>query len=151
MASPNGVVRPARAGMASGINSTLRQVGIATGIAALGAIFAAELRHTVAGRLAASPLAAHAQSIAAGIGGSKPAGAPAGGTAAARQAVAAAVRAGFADGLNRILLVGAIAAAVAAIASLALIRGRDFVVVPAAPAAEGARAATAQPADVTTH
>ncbi len=31
-----GVVGPARAGMASGINSTFRQVGIATGVAALG-------------------------------------------------------------------------------------------------------------------
>src|SRR5215217_4962636 len=34
-----GVVEPQRAGMASGINSTFRQVGIATGIAGLGAIF----------------------------------------------------------------------------------------------------------------
>jgi EmrB/QacA subfamily drug resistance transporter len=34
-----GVVDPRRAGMASGINSTFRQVGIATGIAAWGAIF----------------------------------------------------------------------------------------------------------------
>ena len=34
-----GVVDPRRAGMASGINSTFRQVGIATGVAALGAIF----------------------------------------------------------------------------------------------------------------
>ena len=34
-----GVVDAARAGMASGINSTFRQVGIATGTAALGAIF----------------------------------------------------------------------------------------------------------------
>ncbi len=33
------VVEPARAGMASGVNATFRQVGIATGIAALGAIF----------------------------------------------------------------------------------------------------------------
>jgi predicted MFS family arabinose efflux permease len=31
-----GVVAPQRAGMASGINSTFRQVGIATGIALLG-------------------------------------------------------------------------------------------------------------------
>ncbi|MGH2878155.1 MAG: MFS transporter [Solirubrobacteraceae bacterium] len=38
-----GVVPPARSGMASGANSTFRQVGIATGIAALGAIFQAEL------------------------------------------------------------------------------------------------------------
>jgi predicted MFS family arabinose efflux permease len=34
-----GVVAPARAGMASGINNTCRQVGIATGIAGLGAVF----------------------------------------------------------------------------------------------------------------
>jgi len=42
-----GVVPPQRAGMASGINSTFRQVGIATGIAALGAIF----QHVVAQNL----------------------------------------------------------------------------------------------------
>jgi len=33
------VVEPRRAGMASGVNNTFRQVGLATGIAALGAIF----------------------------------------------------------------------------------------------------------------
>jgi predicted MFS family arabinose efflux permease len=37
-----GTVRVERAGMASGINNTFRQVGIATGIAALGAIFEAK-------------------------------------------------------------------------------------------------------------
>jgi hypothetical protein len=35
-------VRVERAGMASGINNTFRQIGIATGIAALGAIFASK-------------------------------------------------------------------------------------------------------------
>jgi len=44
-----GVVEPARAGMASGINSTLRQVGIATGVAALGAIFASHASETARG------------------------------------------------------------------------------------------------------
>ena len=34
-----GVVEPRRAGMASGINNTFRQVGIATGVAGLGAIY----------------------------------------------------------------------------------------------------------------
>jgi len=42
-----GVVEPQRAGMASGINATFRQVGIATGVAALGAIFS---HHATGGR-----------------------------------------------------------------------------------------------------
>jgi EmrB/QacA subfamily drug resistance transporter len=41
-----GVVEPRRAGMASGINNTFRQVGIATGIAGLGAIFQHQIRGT---------------------------------------------------------------------------------------------------------
>jgi EmrB/QacA subfamily drug resistance transporter len=131
-----GVVAPARAGMASGINSTLRSVGLAAGIAALGAIFTAQLRHTVESRLAATPLAAHAHAIAAGIGGPKASGAQSGLSVAARHAVAAAARAGFADGLNTILLIGAAVAAVAAVASLILIRGRDFAAEPAAPGTE---------------
>jgi EmrB/QacA subfamily drug resistance transporter len=47
-----GVVEPARAGMASGINSTLRQVGIATGVAALGTIFSSHVPAPSAGRAA---------------------------------------------------------------------------------------------------
>ena len=81
-----GVVEPARAGMASGINSTLRQVGIATGVAALGTIFS---HHVSQSR--AHPLA------------------------------------GLVDGLNAILLVGAIVALFAAVSSLLLIRSKDFV------------------------
>ena len=38
-----GVVQPQRAGMASGINTTFRQVGIAASIAALGSVFTARL------------------------------------------------------------------------------------------------------------
>ena len=44
-----GVVPPQRAGMASGINSTFRQVGIATGIALLGALFSNEVQERGAG------------------------------------------------------------------------------------------------------
>ena len=83
-----GVVEPARAGMASGINSTLRQVGIATGVAALGAIFS----H-------------HASEAARGP----------------------ARLEGLVDGLNAILLVGAVLALIAAVTSLILIRRKDFV------------------------
>ncbi len=53
-----GVVDAARAGMASGINSTFRQVGIATGIAALGAIFTARIDSELAKLLPQAPPAA---------------------------------------------------------------------------------------------
>jgi predicted MFS family arabinose efflux permease len=38
-----GVVEPRDAGMASGINTTFRQIGIATSVAALGSVFASHL------------------------------------------------------------------------------------------------------------
>jgi EmrB/QacA subfamily drug resistance transporter len=38
-----GVVEPENAGMASGVNSTFRQIGVATSVAALGSIFASKL------------------------------------------------------------------------------------------------------------
>ena len=43
------VVEPRHAGMASGINNTFRQVGIATGIAALGALFQSRIASELAG------------------------------------------------------------------------------------------------------
>src|SRR6202042_2732046 len=49
------VVPPQRSGMASGANSTFRQVGIATGIAGLGAVFQSQIQSkTLAGLNATS-------------------------------------------------------------------------------------------------
>ena len=48
-----GVVQPQDAGMASGINTTFRQVGIATAVAALGSIFATQLSGATPATLAA--------------------------------------------------------------------------------------------------
>jgi EmrB/QacA subfamily drug resistance transporter len=48
-----GVVEPKDAGMASGINSTFRQIGIATAVAALGSVFAARMRGATASTLTA--------------------------------------------------------------------------------------------------
>src|ERR1700683_3895040 len=42
-----GVVPPQKAGMASGVNATFRQIGIAAGIAGLGSIFSAALQHNL--------------------------------------------------------------------------------------------------------
>src|SRR5215216_2881534 len=51
-----GVVEPRRSGASSGINSTFRQVGIATGIAALGALFQARVTEKLTDALASAPL-----------------------------------------------------------------------------------------------
>ena len=50
-----GVVPAAKAGMGSGINTTFRQVGIATGVAALGAIFQSSIESGLTDRLARVP------------------------------------------------------------------------------------------------
>ena len=54
-----GVVPPEQAGMASGINSTFRQVGIATGIALLGTLFSNKVADEVRTAIAAVPGLSH--------------------------------------------------------------------------------------------
>jgi EmrB/QacA subfamily drug resistance transporter len=122
-----GVVAPARAGMASGINSTLRQVGIATGVAALGSILATQSSTAMVSHLTGTPLAAGAHQLAQSVSD--------GSVLQAMHAVPAhlegiafgAAKIGFVDGLNTVLLIGALVAFVAAVLTLVLIRQRDFV------------------------
>jgi EmrB/QacA subfamily drug resistance transporter len=121
-----GVVEPERAGMASGINATLRQVGIATGIAALGSIFTAQLRDGVVAGLAGTPAAGRAHEVADVLASGQVSGAIASTPAPTRGAVLHAAQLGFVDGLNTILLVGAIIAFTGAALALVLIRQRDY-------------------------
>ncbi|MGO8874418.1 MAG: MFS transporter [Acidimicrobiales bacterium] len=123
-----GVVEPSRSGMASGINSTLRQVGTATGIAALGSIFAARIRATIASQLASTPLHAVSSKIAGAVlSGETSAPAGAASSPAAVELVRRAAGLGFVDALNDILLIGAVMAFVATVLCAFLIRQRDFV------------------------
>ena len=115
------VVEPRHAGMASGINNTFRQVGIATGIAALGAVF----QSRIASHLAASGVPQRlvhpfSQAIASG-GGSLP-----GRTNVTPQTVQTAHSA-FISGLNSILLLAAFILFAGAVLALLLVRQRDFV------------------------
>jgi EmrB/QacA subfamily drug resistance transporter len=120
------VVPPRQAGMGSGINATFRQVGIATGIAALGSIFTGEVRtHVTAGLRAAHQSGAHA--IATAISSGQTQQAIAGVPPQARATVGALARSSFVAGLNEIFLVAAIVAFTGAFAALALIRSSDFV------------------------
>ncbi len=122
-----GVVAPQRAGMASGINSTFRQVGIATGIALLGALFASTVTREVASRAAAVPgLAGHGGQIAAAVKNGQAQQLISHVPGSARLAVIAITRAAFTAGLNEILLVAAIIAIASGVISLIAIRTRDF-------------------------
>jgi EmrB/QacA subfamily drug resistance transporter len=114
------VVEPRRAGMASGINNTFRQVGIATGIAALGAVFQSQIGNHLSGAGVPQRLVhPFAQAIASG-GGTLP------GRAITPQTIVLAHSA-FISGLNRILVVAAVVLFAGAVLALVLIRQRDFV------------------------
>jgi EmrB/QacA subfamily drug resistance transporter len=124
-----GVVTPDRSGMASGINSTFRQVGIATGIAGLGAIFSHTVRTQIVSLLESAKVvgaqASHA--IASGVSqGNGVSAGLAGLPAPARPEAVHAVRVAFVHGLNDIILVGAILTLGSALLTLVLIRTRDF-------------------------
>jgi hypothetical protein len=119
--------------MASGINSTFRQVGIATGIALLGTLFSHDVKDEVLTRTAAVPgLSARGPEIAGAVQSGQIGNVIARLPAPARQVVVTITRAAFTTGLDRILLVAAIIAFVADVVSLAAIRSRDFA--RAAPA-----------------
>lgn len=122
-----GVVPPQRSGMASGINSTFRQVGIATGIAVLGAIFESSISSGLAPRLSGTPVAGHAAQIAHAVAAGGAQTVVASVPPAARPAAAAAIHGAFAGAMNDILLVAAIGALAGAVLGLALVRARDFV------------------------
>ena len=97
-----GVVPPQQAGMASGINSTFRQVGIATGIALLGALFSNKVAKQVLARAAAVPgLSGRGPQIATAVQSGEIGHVIGKLPAHARQAVGLITRAAFTTGLNR--------------------------------------------------
>jgi EmrB/QacA subfamily drug resistance transporter len=114
-------VEPARAGMAAGLTNTLRQVGTATGVAVLGAVYASRVNtatlHALAGHPAVPPGAVDrlAAAVASGAGTRVSAAVPPG----ARDVVIHAARAGTAGGLNDVLLCAAAFAVLGAIAGFA--------------------------------
>ena len=117
-------VRVERAGMASGINNTFRQLGIATGIAALGAVFASRVKDSFVAGIHDLP---HAHQLAAQLSSGQAGRAIAAAPPAARAHVAEVARASFISGLNHILVLGAIVSACGAVLAAVLVRPQDFV------------------------
>jgi EmrB/QacA subfamily drug resistance transporter len=126
-----GVVHHSRSGMASGINNTFRQVGIATGIAGLGAIFQHDVTRNTTAALATGPgrevlHAAHGKLTAALVSGevgllarSLP--------HAAREALMHSYRVGFTEAFSSILIIAACVALAGSVFAFVLVRSSDFV------------------------
>ena len=137
-----GVVPPQKAGMASGVNSTFRQIGIAAGIAALGSIFSAALEHSLAHAPAVGSSAPRfATMVRQGQVGQLLASLP----AASRGPVAAALRSAFAAGLNDLLLVTGALAFAGALCALLLIRSQAPSCGPGAPSRRASRPRPGKP------
>jgi EmrB/QacA subfamily drug resistance transporter len=120
-----GVVRPERSGMASGISNTFRIGGLATGVAALGAIFQNRISSSIGSQDAAIVVSGGVRAGAANIARSHP----------GLQAALPEVRSAFTAGMNEILLIGMAVVAVGTVVVLMLVRAKDFVALPAPPAA----------------
>ena len=118
------VVPKERSGMAAGINDTFRQVGVAVGVAAWGAIFLGRGANTISTLTAGTPAAADnhpRQLLEAALDGrlgSALAAVPHG----ARGLLESTTRQGFLSGLNAILVIGALLAFAGAVVALWLVR-----------------------------
>jgi hypothetical protein len=113
-------VEPARAGMAAGMVNTLRQVGTATGVAVLGALYASRVTAATLHSLATSPApVGDVDRLATAVGSAAGTRVAASVAPAARAAVTHAARAGTASGLNNVLLAAAAFAALGALAGFA--------------------------------
>ncbi|HEX8753774.1 MAG TPA: MFS transporter [Solirubrobacterales bacterium] len=116
------VVPKERSGMAAGINDTFRQVGIAVGIAAWGAIFlgagAAKTQQVAAGAVDHTQARQLVEATSGGALHQAVAAVPPG----ARSVVRNAAEQGFLHGLNEILLLGALLSFAGAALALWLVR-----------------------------
>jgi EmrB/QacA subfamily drug resistance transporter len=122
------VVPPAKAGMGSGINTTFRQVGIATGVASLGAVFQGRVDSKLSELLPHAPPGL-AEAVSSGGSRAAAAAAPPG----QRPEVVHAAKVAFVSSFNDILLIGAVLCFAGAALGFLLVRTSDFVVAEAAP------------------
>jgi EmrB/QacA subfamily drug resistance transporter len=123
-----GSVPEEKTGVGSGVNNTALQIGLAAGIAGLGAVFQSRVHDVLGSRLTADvpQLGKHTSDVVdQATSGNAPAALqslPAG----LRQPVAHALRVAFVSGFDRILWIAAIISLAGALLSLLLVRQRDL-------------------------
>jgi hypothetical protein len=107
-------------------------VGIATGIAGLGAVFQSDIRTKVTDSLLSTPAgqqvaAQHGAQLGPALTAGQVQQAVAGLPPAQAHALSTAYHTGFASSLNLLMVIGAIIAFVGAVGSFILVRQRDFI------------------------
>jgi EmrB/QacA subfamily drug resistance transporter len=118
------VVPKERSGMAAGINDTFRQVGVAVGIAAWGAIFTARgASRTVS---LAPQARGHGRQLIEAVSADRLHNAVSALPSGSAGAVSHAARVGFLSGLNEVILLGGGLALLGAIAAALLVREREI-------------------------
>jgi EmrB/QacA subfamily drug resistance transporter len=115
-------VDAAHSGMASGINNTARQLGIAAGIAGLGAVFESRLADGVGARLAGGGIPGPQATAAAQLAASGDMAGAAGALGRAATALDPAYTTSFTDALTIVFLVGIGVIALGVLVAIILIR-----------------------------
>jgi Major Facilitator Superfamily len=123
-----GVVPAAKAATGAAINNTFRQVGVAVGIAALGAVFQGRIESKLGDLLTSGPPALQGQAgaLTPAVSSGNAEAAIAAAPPEAQAFLADAAREAFLSGLNLIFVIAGVTALVGAALSLALIRSRDL-------------------------
>jgi hypothetical protein len=131
------VVPKERSGMAAGINDTFRQVGVAVGVAAWGAIFLGRGSSRISHLVAGTPVAGNGRprALLEALTGGQLTSATKALPHGTHELAVTATRDGFLTGLNAVLLIGGIVAVLGAVLALWLVREheieRDEVTEPA--------------------
>jgi EmrB/QacA subfamily drug resistance transporter len=122
-----GVVAPQHSGMASGVNTTFREIGIATGTAIYGSIFASTLREKLGQALTSVPsLERRLSAVVTAVQQGDAARAINSVPGSLRAPLTVAVHASFASALDVLLVVSGALALIGAVGSGLLIRRQDF-------------------------
>ena len=127
------VVPPQQSGMASGASNTFRQIGVAAGVAGLGAILQARVTSGVAEAMAATPAASRAEALGDMVASGQTERAIASVPPGLRETLGFAARDAFAGALGEVFVIAAAVALAGAVLVLVLVRARDLGPAPAPP------------------